>query len=105
MLPLERMVESYRRQYQPPKPQLVVPVLVPESYFKMGLHKKATVLVKSTGELTIIAFYFLLRIGEYTMPSRIYERWDERKKRTVQFTVGNISFWRNGLLLDNKNET
>ena len=38
------------------------------------------------------------------MPSRIHERWDERKTRTVQFTVDNISFWRNGLLLDNKNE-
>ena len=61
--------------------------------------------MRATGELTIIAFYFLLRIGEYTMSSRIHERWDNRLTRTVQFTVGNVSFWREGLLLDITNAT
>ena len=37
------------------------------------------------------------------MSSRIHERWDGRLTRTIQFTVGNVSFWRNGLLLDNTN--
>ena len=59
--------------------------------------------MRAIGELTIIAFYVLLRIGEYTMSSRIHERWDGRLTRTIQFTVGNVSFWRNGLLLDNTN--
>ena len=59
--------------------------------------------MRATGELKIIAFYFLLHIGEYTMPSRIHERCDDRLTRTIQFTVGNVNFWRNGLLLDNTN--
>ena len=92
LLPLERMVENYRRQDQPPIPQLAVPVLVPESCYKIGMQKNATSRMRATGELTIITFYFLLRIGEYTIPSRIHERWDNRLTRTVQFTVGNVSF-------------
>ena len=105
LLPLERMVESYRRQDPPPIPQLAVPVLVAESCYETGNQKNATPRMRATGELSIIAFYFLLRIGEYTMPSRIHERWDNRLTRTVQFTVGNVSFWREGLLLDITNAT
>jgi len=105
LLPLERMVESYRRQDPPPIPQLAVPVLVAESCYETGNQKNATPRMRATGELSIIAFYFLLRIGEYTMPSRIHERWDNRLTRTVQFTVGNISFWREGMLLDSTNAT
>ena len=56
LLPLERMVESYRRQDPPPKPQLAVLVLVPESCYKTRKQENATPRMRATGESTIIAF-------------------------------------------------
>jgi hypothetical protein len=42
-----------------------------------------------------MAFYFLLRVGEYTMPS------PGTITRTVQFRMKDVRLWRNGFLLDN----
>jgi len=41
---------------------------------------------KSIGELTLIAFYFLLRVGEYTYHGT-------GKRRTQQFCLGDIKFF------------
>ena len=49
---------------------------------------------KSIGDMTIIAFYFLLRVGEYT-----YHRPSE-KRRTKQFRVSDIALWHNTTRLD-----
>ena len=44
--------------------------------------------VKATADLTIIAFYFLLRVGEYTKPT------SHRPTRTTQFRLKDATFWR-----------
>jgi integrase len=44
-------------------------------------------------DLLTIAFFFLLRLGEYTMPS------GRRKTRTVQFRRQDIRFFKNGAIL------
>jgi hypothetical protein len=44
--------------------------------------------IKATADLTIIAFYFLLRVGEYTKPS------GRRPTRTTQFRLKDATFWR-----------
>ena len=43
----------------------------------------------------MIAFSFLLQVGEYTMPAL------NRQTRTVQFRVKDVKFYRNGLLIPN----
>jgi hypothetical protein len=46
-------------------------------------------------DLATIAFFFLLRVGEYTMPA------SNRRTRTVQFRVQDVRFYKNGLILSN----
>ena len=99
LLPLERQIEAYRREDPPPTPQLAVLVLVAECMFIKGKCKRSTPQLTATGELALIVFYFLLRVGEYTATERRYAS----ETRTVQFTVGDISFWRDGVLLRKSN--
>ena len=40
---------------------------VPELLFDMGYGPNGTVLGQTVGDLTLIAFYYLLRVGEYTI--------------------------------------
>lgn len=44
-------------------------------------------------DLIVIAFFFLLRVGEYTLPAA------SRQTRTVQFRCQDVRFWKNGRLL------
>ena len=97
LLPLERQIEAYRREDPPPTPQLAVPVSVAECIFIKGKCKKTTARLIATGELALIAFYFSLRVGKYTAA----EMRKTSETRTVQFTVGDISFWRDGEWLRN----
>ena len=50
---------------------------------------------KSAGDLGNIAFYFLLRVGEYSVSTK-------KRKRTVQFGLKDVSFMKNNLILDPK---
>ena len=99
LLPLERQIEAYRREDPPPTPQLAVPVSVAGCIFIKGKCKRFTPRLTATGELALIVFYFLLRVGVYTAA----ERRQASETRTVQFTVDDISFWRDGELLRNFN--
>jgi hypothetical protein len=53
------------------------------------------VLVCIIADLCVIAFFFLLRVGEYKIPA------SKRKTRTVQFRVGDIVFWKNNIIIPN----
>lgn len=90
ILPLRRLTEGYRRSDPPPKPQLAIPVDVIE-------HLQATATPGTTkaaiADLATLAFFFLLRVGEYTMPS------SSRKTRTVQFRVMDVTFYRDGCVI------
>jgi hypothetical protein len=46
-------------------------------------------LEKATADFVMIAFFFLLRVGEYTKPQRA------KKTRTVQLRRRDIQFWKN----------
>jgi hypothetical protein len=100
LLPVARLVEGMRRIDPPAVPQLAIPVSVP-------IHMLATAqqstkpLDHAVGDLAIIAFFFLLRIGEYTRPALDLRTNKPRKnaKRTVEFRIGEIGFWKNGKIL------
>jgi len=99
ILPLERLVEGFRREDPPPIPQLAVPVSVP-----WECHRVATELndisLLATSQLITIAFFYLLRVGEYTHPRMIKRNGVlVRSTRTKQFSVGDIGFFKNGKIL------
>ena len=96
---LERVVEGFRREDPPSVPQLAVPVSVATTAFRLGMQTKSAK-ERHTGCLILIAFYFLLRVGEYTQPDLILRGGKKvRASRTVQFTVGNVGLFRKGKIL------
>ena len=98
-LHLERVIEGFRREDPPSVPQLAVPVTVAKHAFRTSLLTKYPS-VRHTGSLILVAFYYLLRVGEYTRPSLTTVKGTRvRATRTVQFTVGNVGFFRDGRII------
>ena len=56
---------------------------------------------RAIADLILIAFFYLLRVGEYTTPRRV-RRNNEwvRATRTIQFRTKDVGFWKNGMQLD-----
>jgi hypothetical protein len=55
---------------------------------------------QAIADLSLIAFFYLLRVGEYTAPRFVNNNGRTvRATRTVQFTVGNVGFFKKGKIL------
>jgi hypothetical protein len=65
----------------------------------MGVQSKNERL-EAIGCLSIIAFYYLLRVGEYTLPRTVIQNGKRvRATRTRQFTVLNVGFFKNNKIV------
>jgi hypothetical protein len=93
-LPFRHLLKSYRHQDPAPQPQLALPVTTVE---RAGSYYQApnTARTRATADLVTIAFFFLLRVGEYAMPKRNVQT------RTIQFRVQDVTFRKNGIVLPN----
>ena len=95
----QRLVEGFRREDPPSIPQLAVPITVPNQCITLTQHSTDDGNI-ATAQLIIIAFYYLLRVGEYTKPKYITRNKKKlRATRTVQFSIGNIGFFKNDKIL------
>ena len=95
-LTIERMVEGFRREDPPATPQLAVPITVPNACYEAGL-KSSKQELRTAGCLSLVAFYFLLRVGEYTQPRTVLRDGKRiRATRTKQFSFSNVGFYKNG---------
>ena len=56
------------------KEKLPVGIDVPELFSGLGMEKYATEMVKAGGDFAIIAFHFLLQVGEYTVRTKESKR-------------------------------
>jgi hypothetical protein len=63
---LAQTLEGWRKADPPTTKQLPVESDVPELLAATGKCPGASELVKAVGDWTLIAFYYLLRVGEYT---------------------------------------
>jgi hypothetical protein len=93
-LPFRHLLKSHKDDSPAPKPQLALPVPVIQtasSRFEQHYSPRD----QAISDLVCMAFYFLLRISEYTMPS------PGTITRTVQFRMKDVGLWCNGFLLDN----
>jgi hypothetical protein len=61
---------------------------VPKYLVCLGLVAGESELTKATGDLSLVAFYYLLRIGEYTTKGSRNE-----SKQTVQFRMKDVVFF------------
>ena len=99
IIPLKHIVESFRRLYPASIPQIAVPLDVPEAAIKMR-YLTPNACKHATVDLTNIAFYYLLRSGEYT--KRIKEKCNGKMVRatcTLQSRVCDIGFWKDNKTL------
>ena len=98
-LVLERMIEGYRREDPKAVPQLAVPITLPNMCYKAAMISPSPA-IKASGQLCLIAFYYLLRVGEYTQPRFVLRNGTKhRSTRTKQFSTGNVEFFKNNLVL------
>jgi len=64
---LAEAMDGWRKEDPQTKKKLPVGIDIPEYLASLGMEVEATELVKAIGDSTWIAFYYLLRVGEYTV--------------------------------------
>ena len=89
--PLQVMMTGFRKEDPATVKKLPIEVDIPEYLASFGRRRKSSARDRAIGDLTLIAFYFLLRIGEYTM-----KRHRNDSKQTVNFRVADITFFKKG---------
>ena len=82
------MLDGFCKADPPTTKQLPVEADVPEFFVKLRLASEARELDRAVGELTLIAFYYLLLIGECTTKGA----WNN-SKQTEEFKMGDIMFF------------
>ncbi len=89
-------MEGWRRQDPTATPQLAVPVTVPNRMFHRARAKNSPY-HNAVADLALIAFYYLLRVGEYTQGANKSNKVPKNnRKRTVNFRVKDVGFFKNG---------
>lgn len=96
---MARAVEGWRRQDPPAVPQLAVPITVPQHLFQQAYGERAVSdKTKAIADLSVIAFFYLLRVGEYTQDTTSKPS-SKTRKRTVNFRVRDVGFFKNKKIL------
>ena len=83
------MIDGWNKEDPPSTKKLPVEIDLPEAIANEGLKAGVSNLIVAVGQLVLIAFYFLLRIGEYTCKGTRNE-----SKQTVQFRMKDITFFK-----------
>ena len=86
---LSQMLEGWRKEDPITLKKLPVESDVPELLSHIGSLATANQLDKAIGDLALIAFYYLLRVGEYTVKNS-----RNQTKQTVQFRLGDVTFFK-----------
>ena len=82
------MLDGWKQEDPPTLKKLPVEADIPEYIATMGYQSTSTPKEHAIGDLIIIAFYYLLRVGEYTTKAA-----RENSKRTVQFKIEDVTFF------------
>jgi hypothetical protein len=86
---LQVMIDGFAKEDPPTRKMLPVESDVPELLVEMGYSKSGTAHTRAVGDLALIAFYYLLRIGEYTVKGK-----HNNTKQTVQFKLQDVTFYK-----------
>jgi hypothetical protein len=87
------MIDGYTKEDPPTKKKLSVKANVPELLIEMGYGKSGSTHAQAVGNLSLIAFYYLLQIGKYTVKQQ-RDRTKRAKKQTVQFKLEDVTFFK-----------
>ena len=86
---LGQMMDGWSKADPPTKKMLPVEADVPEFLVACGLADGASERDRAVGDEALIAFYYLLRVGEYTRKAT-----RQQSKQTVPFKMEDITFFR-----------
>jgi hypothetical protein len=86
---LAQILQGWKAQDPPVVGKLPIEVDIPEFLSRLGNLPHANELDQTIGDLTLIAFYYLLRVGEYTVKST-----RNNTKQTVQFRIRDVTFFK-----------
>ncbi len=90
---LAQTFDGWRKDDPPTIKKLPVEADVPELLSHIGSRPTANELDRAIGDLSLIAFYYLLRVGEYTVKQS-----RNHSKQTVQFRLGDVTFFKTDVL-------
>ena len=90
-------MEGWRRRDPASVPQLAVPVAIPNRLFHTA-QQQNNPFHHAVADLALTAFYYLLRVGEYTDGSTLPSS-PNAQKRTVNFCVQDVGFFKNNKIL------
>ncbi len=87
---LQIMIEGYSKEDPPTRKMLPIKTDVPQLLVELGYSESGTAHAQAIGDLTLITFYYLLRIGEYiTVKGK-----RNNTKQTVQFKLEDVTFYK-----------
>ena len=86
---IQVVLDGYSKTDPPTNKKLPVEADVPELLIDLGYGKNGTPHSQAIGDLSLIAFYYLLRIGEYTIKGT-----RNNTKQTVQFKLEDVRFFK-----------
>jgi len=81
------MIDGFAKEDPPTRKMVPVESDVPELLVEMGYSKSGTAHTRAVGDLALIAFYYLLRIGKYTVKGK-----HNNTKQMVQFKLEDVTF-------------
>jgi hypothetical protein len=90
---LQQTLDGWRNEDGPVKKKMPVEADVAEWLIKCAYQPGGKPFNKAVADLILIAFYFLLRVGEYTIKGK-----RGNSKRTVQFRMKDVTFFKKDLL-------
>ena len=90
---IQEQLDGYRKEDPPTQKELPVEADVPEFLVSLAMRRGATEKDKAVGDLVMIAFYYLLRVGEYTKKGKGAQDWDEFETQTQPFRLKDIAFF------------
>jgi hypothetical protein len=85
---LQQICNGWQKEDPPMTKQLPVEANISELLAKKGLNGSVTELERAIGDLSLIVFYYLLGIGEYTVKGMC-----KKTKQTIQFKYEEITFF------------
>ena len=99
LLPIHQMLEGFGNDDPACVKKLPVEVDIPEELVKMAQNEFSSWKERRVADLALVAFYYLLRVGEYTSTHRNSKGGKKKrtnkhkKKKTVNFRVCDVSFF------------
>ncbi len=91
---IARLIKKFGDDDPPPQPKLAVPVSTIQAIamqYSFGPHHMVV------ADMVVVAFFYLLRVGEYTKQARA-----RGTKRTVPLRKCDVRLWRDGVLLNHE---